>query len=648
MDDTAILESLVRRTAARRRWVRGWISGWTGALVGTAVFLAVLVAFKVAPVPPLWLAATGAFSVASVVAGFLAGFLRAVNLRETAQWLDARAGLHDRISTALEVAANPRSPADWRALVTADATRAAEAVDPRTFLPFALPRSARTVGGIALAALVLAFVPEFRSSAFRRRASETAVIRDVGTNLTALARQSLKERPAPAEPVRREVEAVAGLGERLQSASLTRNEALAELARAADQMQKQAEELAQSPALRRMERAARDRSDGTANTAAALQKRIQGLAEKLGQKAAENPEAVDQLKNDLRKLNEQAKAMAGDPAAPGSEAMSKAAASAADLARRAEALGLGLPDLNEAVAALQGAQVERFLKNLEQATTSLEKLAAQASQMAQLQKQADRQGKDLAEQLQNGQAELAMESLKRLMDSLDGKNGGTKAQDDAAGEVERSVKPAGEYGKVADHLKRALQKSKGRDAQGARSALADARQELQRLMDEMGDAQQMMAALDGLKAAQAAVGNGTGWGQQPGGKGKPRSGPGGKGGKGVGTWSENNAWAFPEAIEDTWDNSGVSRPDQAAKGNTDREATRPDTLTPTKIQGQFQPGGPMPSITLKGVSIKGSSKVAYAEAVTAAQAEARSALSEDQVPKAYRGAVRDYFDDLKR
>jgi hypothetical protein len=55
----------------------------------------------------------------------------------------------------------------------------------------------------------------------------------------------------------------------------------------------------------------------------------------------------------------------------------------------------------------------------------------------------------------------------------------------------------------------------------------------------------------------------------------------------------------------------------------------------------------MPSITLKGVSIKGQSKVEYQSAVMAAQSEAQGALNQDQVPRAYQGAVRDYFDDLK-
>ena len=73
-----------------------------------------------------------------------------------------------------------------------------------------------------------------------------------------------------------------------------------------------------------------------------------------------------------------------------------------------------------------------------------------------------------------------------------------------------------------------------------------------------------------------------------------------------------------------------------------------NNLTPTKVKGQFTPGGQMPSITLKGVSIKGQSNVKYEEAVTAAQTEAQSALSQEKVPRAYKGSVRDYFDDLKK
>jgi hypothetical protein len=90
------------------------------------------------------------------------------------------------------------------------------------------------------------------------------------------------------------------------------------------------------------------------------------------------------------------------------------------------------------------------------------------------------------------------------------------------------------------------------------------------------------------------------------------------------------------------------RPDEEARCVSDRgDGQLADNLQSTKIKGQINPGGSMPSITLKGVSIKGMSKVDFKEVASSAQSEAQSALSQEQVPRAYRGAVRDYFDDLK-
>jgi hypothetical protein len=127
--------------------------------------------------------------------------------------------------------------------------------------------------------------------------------------------------------------------------------------------------------------------------------------------------------------------------------------------------------------------------------------------------------------------------------------------------------------------------------------------------------------------------------------GRSRSGPGGRGGSGVGTWANEDGlypnWANGENTE--------NRPNMEGRGLTDRgEPKLADNLNPTKVHGQVSPGGQMPSITLKGLSIKGNSSVAYEEAATAAQGEAQSALNHDQVPRAYQGAVKDYFDDLKK
>ncbi|MBN8247730.1 MAG: hypothetical protein J0L84_09835, partial [Verrucomicrobia bacterium] len=213
-------------------------------------------------------------------------------------------------------------------------------------------------------------------------------------------------------------------------------------------------------------------------------------------------------------------------------------------------------------------------------------------------------------------------------------------------DLANALKPADQYGKVGEHLKKALSQSKSGQKQHAQQSLAAAQKELEDLMKQMGDMDSLMASLANLQKAQMCIGNCQGWGKAG---NKVGFNPNGKkGGKGVGTWAEDNPWALPNEIQDLWDNSGIERPDMASKGPTARDASVDSGLAPTKIKGQMQPGGPMPSITLKGLSIKGESKVAYTEAVSAAQSEAQAALTQEQVPKAYRHAVRDYFDDLKQ
>jgi hypothetical protein len=164
-------------------------------------------------------------------------------------------------------------------------------------------------------------------------------------------------------------------------------------------------------------------------------------------------------------------------------------------------------------------------------------------------------------------------------------------------------------------------------------------------MQQMGDAQELMATLENMQQASMCVGTSQGW------KASTRPGynpKGGKPGSGVGTWSDSTG-EYTGEFNDRWDNTGIVRPDEDPRGHTDRgDGELTDALKPTKVKGQFSPGGQMPSITLKGVSIKGQSKVAYEEAAAAAQSEAQSALSQDKVPRAYQGAVRDYFDDTKK
>jgi hypothetical protein len=307
-------------------------------------------------------------------------------------------------------------------------------------------------------------------------------------------------------------------------------------------------------------------------------------------------------------------------------------------------MGFQLPQLDDAIKALAENNPDLVLKDLQASVTDLEKMREMAKSLQQLQQQMEKMGKDLAEQLKNGQPEVAQQTLQKMVQQLKSANLSPEQMQKLMQEVAKAVKPAGNYGQVADHLQKAGQQMQGGDKAGAAQSLAKAADELGQLMQQMGDAKGLSETLEAMNEASMCIANGKCW--RPG--NKPGFSPdGAAGGGGVGTWAgEGKEWNGE--FNDHWDNSGVVRPDMDPMGHTDRPSDLNDALKPTKVKGQFSPGGQMPSITLKGVSIKGQSNVRYEEEAAAAQSDAQSALSEEKVPRAYQGAVRDYFDDLKK
>jgi len=643
MSEIQVIQATLERTAARRRWQRGWRAFWHGLFAGTAFWLFVLALYKLFPLPEETLTIASAVSAALLPIGFLIGYWRRPSLAETARWVDDRQHFQERISTALEVATASVAE-NWRHLVLSDAAGRVRDFDPRKSLPYHLPRIARWSLLLLVLAATLGFVPEYRSKASVQKKKEAQIIKETGKQLAELTRRTLERRPPAMEPTEKALNSVKELGDQLSQAKLTRAEALRDLASATERLKDQAKDLAKDPALRKMEQAARSPTGRSSTSNADLQKQIDSVQKQLGNPNA-TPDALDKLQKELQQLQKAAAGLPGNDSA-GQQQKEQMSQSLSDLAKRAQELGLSLPSLDEAIKALENSQIDQFLKDLKMTEIDLEKMQAMAKALQQLEQQQAQLGKDLAEQLDKGQAEAAMQTLQKMIDQL--KKGALTEEQlkKMLEEVDKAVKPGSQYGKVGDFLKGAVGKMQNGDKPAAAQSLADASDELKRLLDQLGDAQSLMASLDALQKAQMCVGNGMGWGQCL--AKIPRVSKGGRPGRGVGTWSDDNGWLTYAQMTDRWDNSGLQRPDMAPRGETDRgEGELSDALVPTKVKGKISPGGSMPSITLKGVSIKGQSKVAYTEAVTKAQSEAQSALSQEQVPRAYQGAVKDYFDDLK-
>ena len=646
MNNFQIIQSLLQQTARRRRWQRAWRGLWQGLFLGCAIWAALVGLFKILPIPEAVLSAGAILTGFCMLAGLLMGWWRKSSLEDTARWMDSQQNLQERLSTALEVKSRPVS-GNWRDLLLTDAAKHVQKLDVTKLLPYHLPKVSRWALLVLILGVGLGFVPEYRSKQYVQKKREVENIRETGKQMAEFVRHNLDKKPPVMEPVRKAVESVSELGDFLAKAKLTRSDALKDLASVTDKIQQQAKELTKNPALKRMEQAARTPSGNSESSNAALQKKIDELQKSLGAHSG-NPDALEKLKNDLQKLKEAASGLSSSDSAKADAARQRMADALASLSQKAQDLGASLPGLEAAIEALKANQTDLFLKDLDLALNDLEKMKEMAKALQQLQQQAEQMGKNLAEQLKLGQAELAQANLEKMVEQLKSASLSPEDLKKILDEVAQAVDPANPYGKVADLLKQSVQQMQQGQKSGAAQSLADAAKELEKLLEQLGDAQSLMASLEALQRAQMCIGNCKGWGQCK--ASFPRFGKGGKPGPGVGTWAdENSGWYnFPPSA-DMWDNSGVVRPDMAARGQTDRgEGELPDNLAPTKVKGQFTPGGSMPSITLKGVSIKGQSTVAYQEAVVAAQSDAQSALSQEQVPRAYQGAVRDYFDDLKK
>ena len=650
MSELQVIESALAKAARRRRWERALHGFGRGLFIGGILLLVALAAYKLLPLHPAVVPAAAIGAGVCGLLGFIAGGWRQTSLLEIARWVDERKELRERLSTALEMSGT-RAPEDWKQLLMADAAKHAQSLNPREMLPIGFPKAARWALLVFALCAGLGFVPEYRSREFTKKQADAAVIKDIGKNLSDLTRRELAQKPPVLPPTEKAMEQIAELGDKLGKQTLTKAEALSELASAATKLAEQEKQLSQDPAMKKLERAAREPGKGASATPESLQKSMEAMQKALGD-AAGKTEKLDKLAKEMQKLQQQAANMPSKDSAAGQAAKQQLAQNLADLAKQAREAGASPEGLDEAIKALESNNPDQFIKDLETASHDLEKLRDMAKAMQSLQQQAAKMGKDLAEQLQKGQAQAAQQTLQKMIDQLKAANLSKEQLDKITEQVSKAVDPAGQYGKVAEHLKDAAQQGKSGDKPGAAQSLAAAQQELQKLLDQMADAQSLQASLDALERAQWAIANGKTWSQCQG-QGQCRNpgvGPGGKPGRGVGTWAEeDNGWTYYPPNQDAgWDNSGMQRPDMEGRGHTDRPDDLNPNLMPDKVKGQMSPGGSMPSITLKGVSIKGTSTVKFEEAAATAQQEAQSALNQDQVPRAYQNQVRDYFDDLKK
>jgi hypothetical protein len=648
MNELETIRLVLAKTARRRRLAHALMGLWKGALTGAVLLLVTLGIYKLAPIPPEALYGVAGAAVLCVVVGFVWGWSRSVTLMDTARWVDSKKHFQERLSTALEMAES-RMDDHWKNLVVADAAARLKEVDAKQLLPISLTKASRWALACLLVTACLGFVPEYRTKAYVQKKKDAEIIKETGKQLVELTRRTLEQRPPAMEPAQKALNDVNQLGEHFAKGQLSRGDALKDLASAMQKLKDETKDMRQNQAFKALDKAAKAASKGSSQSSADMQKQMDALQQQM-QNQNSNPDALDKLKKDIDKAQEAAASLGKMDQKSREEAEKRLQAQLADLAKEAHEMGMNLPQLDEAIAALANAQPDQVLKDLQMAEIELEKLRDMAKSLEKLQMQMDKLGKDLAEQLKNGQVEAAQSTLAKMQQELDKQSLTPEQLKKMMEQVAAAQKPGEEYGEAGKHLKEATKKMSEGDKTAAKESLAAASKELGKMVSEMGDAQSILQSLEALQQAQMAIGNGQSWANMPQkgrGKGKGKGEGEESSGGGFGTWHDEESWMYPE-FKDKWDNNGQAQQQGLDSRSTkDKDAALADNLLATKVKGQMTPGGPMPSITMKGVSIKGNSKVQIQEMVGAAQSDAQGALSQDQVPRAYQGAVKDYFNDLK-
>jgi hypothetical protein len=111
-----------------------------------------------------------------MLVGLIVGLWRKPALKEVARWVDGRQRLQERLSTALEVAADEKG-GTWRELVLSDAAVHVKTLDPRRLVQFHLPKGTRWAFVLLAVTAGLGFVPEYRSQSYKQKKADEQVIK---------------------------------------------------------------------------------------------------------------------------------------------------------------------------------------------------------------------------------------------------------------------------------------------------------------------------------------------------------------------------------------------------------------------------------------------------------------------------------------
>lgn len=582
-----------RRVRLLLMWRYGAMAGVAGALVAT--LLSLLDWRGLLTVYPWQL---GACIGAGVLMGALYGLLLRVSDAAIAQLIDRRAGLKDRLQTAMEHTDGAHL---FDLPLVEDAQSALQKAEPKHILPLQFGKWQKLFLGTVALSLFMQFLPQILAIAIPERREQQQEIKQSAKEIQEVAKPILEEakKPDADELTKRIAQNVELYNKRAREAKMSKQEALLRYNEILEQ-------------ARQLEQQTQKQLEQSLQKAQTAGEQLQKMAEK------SNPE-LNQLHQQLQQQM---------------DALQQQLQSGTDLQGRR---------LN----AQQRAQLQQQLQRL-QATLQAMRNPNQADLQAQM-NDLQRQIEALKKQLESGKdangnplTKEQMEQLKKQLESLQQQMRALKLSQEAQ-EFLRKLMSDPAYREAMEHLRKLAEQMQQLNQQKdpeqrklTQEEIEKRLQELERKLEELAKkyntdekirelAQQILEQVKQMKELSQCQGACSGLGMCMG------------LGLGAGGTKQKQAWDKGEY---------VGQPELFNQGDKQPELKIPMKDTPVSGQPPLLPGAG-DYMDYDAPPTPGGSSIPLTQALPTYQKKAEQALSQQNVPPAERKRVKRYFESLQ-
>lgn len=576
LDRVSMLRTRVRMLVAQK-----WLClGLTAALAASpALVAATKFRWWTDAIDYIW-----AVALFGALAGLVYGWTRPIDALVAAQIADERAGLKERLSTAIELS-RQETRSDLAEAQIADAARHASELQPSRVLPWKPPPQWRWLAAAAAALMAIIYVPELPVFHSRQEQMDREAIRMEGERLQRVAKQIEKKLPKGSDEnaaiLRRVQQQMKQLGKDMKNNRIPKKLAMLK----ANELQKELKEAEN--------RLGRNGGKSTDRVAADLRDAARQ------KEAAGDKQAAEALRKMAESISQKDMDAAAKQLADMAQKMQSGQMKPEDAARAAE-------QLEQMAKAMEGSNLDKASQEMKEAASKLRQASEAARQMQQklANAKSDAERRQIQQEMQQQvQQQLAQAGGQCSQAGGQCKNAGSSKQSDSATELSKALQSA------QQSLQQAGQQQAGNGQNEASQ-------------EEMGQE----FGQGGRQGQQGQQGRGQGQGQQA------SQGAGSKGGQ-RGSRSASG--------------TGMGGPGRGVGGNAGAQQPLPGKKRDVLVSGTVDSRGKQLSRTYRGTPDPNKDRAAYYSIVPEKVRAAETALNREDIPTPVKKPVQRYFESIQ-